>query len=204
MKRGKVFVALLLVAALCLTLFSACNKAQAPVNTPTDTSSTPVDAAPAEATPTDSTPTDNTDNEKPEPTPPPTEEPEEIEEIELWYFDLRMTAADYGEHVQDAINEITEKEIGVHVNMNWITAADFANNFNLAMSGGECVDIVQIFTPTRISALYANKQVMDITELAKECIKVAMICSMGLSKPPAAMLISRLPPSLTSHALNVE
>lgn len=37
-----------------------------------------------------------------------------------------------GDEVEAAINQITEKEIGVHVNFNWVNGADYATQLSLA------------------------------------------------------------------------
>ncbi len=153
MKKLKSLLALLLVAALCLTLLAACSKKDdAPANTPAET--------PEEPEQPDETPEEP---EEPEESEEP-DEPEEIEEITMSVFDLGGIGP-YKDKVEAAINEISEAEIGVHVTFEYWDAGSYVTQIGLAMAGGTPLDIVALIPigGASLSTLYANGQLMDIS-----------------------------------------
>ncbi len=149
MKKFKTILALLLVATLMLAMLAACGQSEDAQQSGGSTQSGSGSAQ------------NDNDGEIDYGD----EDEDEMGNIEFWYFDLRMTGADYGQHVEDAINAITEEKINTHVNITWVTVADFQNKFTLAMSGGDTIDLTQIFTYAKLNTLYANGQLMDITDL---------------------------------------
>ncbi len=152
MKKCKAVLSLVLVLALMLALLAACGQSESgEAGSAANTGNESTNAGAADS---------NTDLDYGD-----EDDDGELATIEFWYFDLRMTAGDYGAHVEEAINAITEEKINTHVNMNYYTVADFGTNFTLAMSGGEQIDLVQIFTPVKLATLYANNQLTDITDL---------------------------------------
>lgn len=72
--------------------------------------------------------------------------------------------------VEDAINEITEKEINTHVNLNLFETGAYAQQMNLMMSSNEAVDLMVTLPggPCSFSTMASQSQLMDITELAAE------------------------------------
>lgn len=93
---------------------------------------------------------------------------DEITEINLYALALGET--DGVAEVQDAVNEISEKEIGVHVNMNLMDAGSFMQQIGLMLAGGESVDLLQV-TPlgsVAFNACQSQNQLMEISDLLKE------------------------------------
>ncbi len=90
------------------------------------------------------------------------ESAEEIEEINV-YIMAPGTVSDYSD-VEDALNEITEAEISVHVNLNLLDSGQYFQNYSMLLSGGESVDLIQSYYDMAISA---NDQgaFMELTEL---------------------------------------
>ncbi len=101
------------------------------------------------------------------------DEAEEITEINFWTWEAGDGTAGsntLGPEVEAAINEITEKEIGVHVNFNWVNGADYATQLSLAILNGEQVDVADYYYSGAgtFQALYTSGSIMDITDVAKE------------------------------------
>ena len=87
----------------------------------------------------------------------------------VWqFYDLRMTASDYGDPVWDAVNELLLEKINVQVEIIPVIAADYNNQFNMMVAGGEQLDLVGLTGRLRLADLYANNQVMDITDYLTE------------------------------------
>ena len=98
---------------------------------------------------------------------------DEITEINYWAWEAGDGTAgsnSLGTEVEAAINEIAEKEIGVHVNFNWINGADYATQLSLAILNGEQIDIADYYYSGAgtFSQLYSSSSIMDITDLAAE------------------------------------
>ncbi len=157
MKKFRTILALLLVAMLVVAMFAACGQTEESTQQTPSGDNSAQQSGNQEQEPAGDGEIDYGD-----------EEEDEMGNIEFWYFDLRMTGADYGQHVEDAINAITEEKINTHVNITWITVSDFQNKFTLAMSGGDTIDLVQIFTFAKLNTLYANNQLTDITALMEQ------------------------------------
>lgn len=97
----------------------------------------------------------------------------EIVEINYWTWEAGDGTAGsnaLGQEVEAAINKITEEEIGVHVNFNWINGADYATQLSLAILNGEQVDVADYYYSGAgtFSELYSSGSIMDITSLAAE------------------------------------
>lgn len=95
----------------------------------------------------------------------------EITEINYWTWEAGDGTAgsnSLGKEVEAAINAITEKEIGVHVNFNWVNGADYATQLSLAILNGEQVDVADYYYSGAgtFSQLYSSGSIMDITDLA--------------------------------------
>ena len=150
----------LLVLCLMMTLFAACASTEEPENDPTDA-----------AEPDGGEGTGN-------------EEDGEIVTIEWWRTSPTNATEESLDAVDAAINEITEKEIGVHVNTTYIAMADYGTQLTLGVSNKEQIDLAvfQFFGNTSFSAYYANGLMMDITEYVEEHAKdaKALLDSKGL------------------------
>lgn len=143
----KIF-ALVLVLGILLTLFTACASKEDDVpETSNDPSANPSIAG--------------------------TVDPDEDELTEI---NIRLTDTGYTgsgskvKLIEDAINEITEREIGVHLNFTWIQNADYGTQLTLSVANSEPVDVAMYVPPTAGSFLtyYTNGALMDITDLAAE------------------------------------
>ena len=156
MKKVKSLIALLLIACLVLALFAACTKTE--TTTPGNTDNT---SKPAE-------PSKPADTDKPTDTTPPADEDEEAPEINVYLYDLRQTGADYGEHVAEAIRELTLERINVAANANWVTGGNWQNTVLLAISGGEKLDVIATTMGNTPAVLYTQKQALDISKYMEE------------------------------------
>lgn len=102
------------------------------------------------------------------------EEPDEIIEINYLTWEAGDGTAGsntLAKEVEAAINEIAEKEIGVHVNFTWVNAADYGTRISLDLLDGVQYDVADYYSwPLQSSfpQLFANNSMTDITELAAE------------------------------------
>ncbi len=94
---------------------------------------------------------------------------EDITEIDVYLWD--MGGSTEGTlPIIDAVNAITEKTIGVHANISFVPVGDYGTQLNLALAGGEDVDLINIvpIPPADFGTLSSNKQLMDITDILEE------------------------------------
>lgn len=93
---------------------------------------------------------------------------EDITEIELYTMTLYD---DSGlEEVEVAVNEISEKEIGVHVNMTYLDMGAYAQQVGLMFSSGEPIDLM-ITTPipsAGFSSMVSQNQLQPLNDLLPE------------------------------------
>ncbi len=165
MKTMKSVLALILVAVLCLALFAACAKSEteAPKN---DTTPSSTDTAPAK----NDEPAD-TDEPAPADEPvdePETYDPEDYTDIVMYYFDLRMCAADNGQHIEDAINEYIGPKYGLQVDLTWMVIGDWLTKVQLNIGSGERVDVLPLEVGCGVGTMYTNTMIMDITDYMAE------------------------------------
>lgn len=142
MKNLKTLLALLLVVAMCLTLLAACakssdSKTDAPSGTPSEETNDPAGDE---------------------------EDDGEIVSITMSYYNLAGRDSDSIKPIEDAINQISEEKIGVHVNFEFWDGGSYATNIGLAMAGGEVIDLMQMIPAQACSfnTMYAAGQLMDI------------------------------------------
>ena len=92
----------------------------------------------------------------------------DIDEIKILLIDERGNSQSIGS-IADAMNEITEKTIGVKADIQVASFGDYNTQLSLMLSAGEGLDICSLaFGPTGFTSLVANGQVMDITDLMDE------------------------------------
>lgn len=84
----------------------------------------------------------------------------ELTNIKMVYMIFNTSAPDMG-LVQDEINKISEKEIGVHVTIEPIAVGEYANQVNLMLTSGEELDIIQAFS-TNYNSYCANGSLTPI------------------------------------------
>ncbi len=88
---------------------------------------------------------------------------EDMAEIELYYF--AFAAPNNTQHVEDAINAITEPAINTHINFNVLDLNSYMSQIGIMMAGGEQIDLMlSSFGPVTYSAMLAQKQLKDISE----------------------------------------
>ncbi len=92
---------------------------------------------------------------------------EDMAEIELYYY--AFVAPQDVQHVEDAVNAITEKEINTHVNISVLDINSYIQQVGLMMSGNEQVDLMLTgFASASYSSMLAQNQLMDISDLLEQ------------------------------------
>ncbi len=160
MKNWKRILAILLTVLMAVSLLAACAKQET-----TEKTNEPV--APSE--PDTESPEEPAEPDEPEEADEP-EEPEEMTDIVVRLWQEGGVTDDGAEKVAAALNEISEREIGVHIDLQFISIGDYGTQINLAVSGGECVDIgcMLPFGPAMFSAVIANGQAMELEGLLQD------------------------------------
>ncbi len=143
----KKLLALLLVAAMCLTLLAACSSDKNTVEDGEPSSSDTEDGEP------ESPDADEPDDED--------DEDEEMAEITMCYFDV-MSNGEKGDHVQEAVNAITETEYNLHIDIYWWAIGDYMTQLSLAASSGDLPDIIGGFPMLSAASMMSSGQLMDI------------------------------------------
>lgn len=147
------------VAAITLSgaLLAGC---AVPVSTPAAAEpAAPAAEAPAEAAPTaEEAPAAET-----------TAASGEVVEINLLLFN-NGGVGEGAKAVQDAMNEITEKSIGVKANISWSDGGTYGTQVSMAIAGGDDLDVIAVtpIPPVNFSGLVTNNQVLDITDYLEE------------------------------------
>lgn len=152
MKNWKKILSLLLAAAMLCLLLAACAGGEQTENgggeQPGDTQ-------------TPETPDEGGDGEQE------AVDPDDVEELVMYFYDFRQKE-EQSQHVEDAVNEILMKELGVKLDIRWLNIGNWLNTFTLAMAGGEQLDIMNIMPATTLGQMYANSQLVDLTKLLPE------------------------------------
>ncbi|MBR5429795.1 MAG: extracellular solute-binding protein [Firmicutes bacterium] len=176
MRKLKTVLALLLVAVLCLSLFAACagSKETTTPSTTTPSTTTPSSNTPAPSSNTpasseETPPANEPENEEPE-----TYDPEDYVEIVMYYFDLRMVGADFGEHIKTKLNEYLGPKYGIQLDLKWLTVGDWIQKVQLSISGGERIDLMNFAVNCGVQTLYNNHMAMDITDYMESEASEAM------------------------------
>ena len=94
---------------------------------------------------------------------------EDIREVNMLYLSMGPIPTGL-QAVEDAINEITENEINVHVNIEMIETGNYEQQVNLKTSSSEKVDLMVTMPSGSASFqnMAAQGQLMDITDLLPE------------------------------------
>ena len=169
MKNTKAIIALSLVLVLICMLFASCKR--------TKQSTTPMEPQP-DITTTEPAMTEPAKTEEPvetkpepaeqEPQEPKTYSPEEYTDIVMYYFDLRMVGADFGEHVVKAINDYIGPKYGIQVDVQYFMIQDYISKVQMNIAAGEQVDLTQLAFMNSASNLFAKNMLLDITDLMEE------------------------------------
>lgn len=94
----------------------------------------------------------------------------EMTEITVILRTLGTVEESASEAVEAAVNEITQREINVSVDLMWIDSAKYATQVPMMITGNEKVDLM-MYTPnasTTYNTLMAQNQLMDITDALSE------------------------------------
>lgn len=94
-----------------------------------------------------------------------TTEAKEIEEITYAFATFTSVPADV-QSVEDALNEITEDKIGVHVNLLILDPANYSQQIALMISSGQDLDIFH--TLGDLNSYVASKQIVALDDLLSE------------------------------------
>jgi len=165
MKKFKAILALVLVAALFVTLFAACANTEKPSTDggKDNTSNTDTNKEPAKDN-DDKAPADDGD----EPAVDPGEDAlvpfEDTREIKIVLYDMRATGGDFGQPVAEYANTITKETINVVGEYAWVGPGDWQSKVNVAISGGERFDVMNLSPVTRISTLYPQGLVTPLDD----------------------------------------
>lgn len=144
----KKLLALLLAVTMLFTLFAACSKKE-----PQDDGGKVSDNA---GTPSSTVSDDAT-------------EPEELTEVTFWMFlDNANSSEDTRERIVAAVNEISETEIGVTVNIKWVAVGDYSSQLSLAVANKEVVDLAIYSYMAPMATYFANGACLDITDYVAE------------------------------------
>ncbi len=135
MKKRKCLLAVILVIVLVFALFSACGTTES-VDQQTNTGTDNVTSAQTESQGNDPAASDSgIDYGDPA-------DDEEPTNIVFYYYDNRATGGDYGEHVNDAVNELLKEKINVTVDIHWIVSGDWSAKALIDISSGTNVDVM--------------------------------------------------------------
>lgn len=151
MNKGKAILAFLLIFALFATMFAACSKS--------DGSQTP---APDQSGNTPSTPDANTGKETPSDA-----HDEEVVEVNFFLLDELMKA-EYSDHMLELLNAYLEENYHLRVNLSQFDTASWVAKVQLAISGGEPVDLMTLCVRNGLQVMYSANMLMDITDYAAE------------------------------------
>jgi len=160
MKKAKTLLALLLVAALFVTLFAACAK---------DTEQPNTDAGGKDSSNTDTNKTHDANADQDSDTPAPGGDEalvpfEDLVEIKVVLYDMRSTGGDFGDAVEAYANTITEETLNVKVDYIWVGPGDWQSKAVVALSGGERFDVMNVNPNSRVGTLYPQGLLMDIKD----------------------------------------
>lgn len=94
---------------------------------------------------------------------------EDIVDVNMMYLATSTIPSGLGD-VEDAINEITEAEANIHVNLEMVEVASYAQQVSLRMASSEPVDLLLTMPMDAASytSMQAQNQLMDITDLLDE------------------------------------
>ncbi len=150
---GKRITALLLAMGMVVTAAAGCSKSE---DGTSDGGSTKTDTT---ASSDDTGSTDDAESDD--------EEDGEMTDITVSLMSLSPVDSDAAEGIEEKINEITEPEINVHVNLQWFDGGSYGTQVTMAIQGGDEMDLM-MFIPVpgaAYSSFMGAGQLMDITDL---------------------------------------
>ena len=147
---GKRIAALMLALGMVVTAAAGCGNAESTSDANTSSDAKADNTADA---------TDDADDAE-------DDDDEEMADITVALMSLSPIDTANSDAVQEAINEITESEINVHVNLQWYDAGTYGSQVPMMIQGGDTLDLM-MFTPVpgaSYSSFLSAGQLMDITE----------------------------------------
>lgn len=93
---------------------------------------------------------------------------QEIKKITWMYAQMSGMVPQDLQKVEDAVNEISEEKIGVHVTLNPVAFSDYANQISLVMASQEKVDIITTAGSNIWATLLNQNQLMPLDDLLNE------------------------------------
>jgi len=160
MKKFKAILALVLVACLFVTLFAACANTEEKPNTDNTNTNTNTNTPGSDdkAPGTDKeVEIDTSEGEVLVPF-------EDEREIIVVLYDMRSTGGDYGDAVEEYANTITKETLNVVADYRWINSGDWQSKATVALTGGERFDVMNLNPMARVTNLYPQGLLMDISE----------------------------------------
>ena len=161
MRKFKAILALVLVAALFVTLFAACANTEKPSTDggKDNTSNTDTNKEPAK----DNEDKAPADDEAKEPV-----DPEEIIDVVLWIPDLNNAGGiDHCDRLEAYVNTITEPE-GIHVDMTYLSLGEFRQKATMDIAAGEKIDLMCYWVGTNVLTMYNSKMAQPLDALLAE------------------------------------
>ncbi len=154
MKLKKKMASLVLIVVMAVSLFSACGNSEQVEETATGGNTETVSA--------DTETNAETESDV-------VEEEEEVTEIKMMVLSLGAQG-EGAVAVEEKLNEITEKEINVHVTLDYVEPGQYSQQLNLAVAGNEDLDLVMVtpIPPAGFSALTANGALVPLNDLMAE------------------------------------
>jgi len=162
MKKFKAILALVLVACLFVTLFAACANSEEKPNT--DGGNTNTNTNTNTPGSDDKEPADDGDEPAVEPGDDALVPFEDTREIKIVLYDMRATGGDFGQPVAEYANTITKETINVVGEYSWVGPGDWQSKVNVAISGGERFDVMNLSPVTRIGNLYPQGLVTPLDD----------------------------------------
>ena len=151
---GKRIAAMLLAMGMVVTAAAGCGKAEG--GTSNNDSSKADTSAAADNTADDADAADDEEDE----------DDGEMADITVALMSLSPVDASVSEGIIEKVNEITESEINVHVNLQWYDGGSYGTQVTMAIQGGDDMDLM-MFTPipgASYTSFLSAGQLMDITE----------------------------------------
>ena len=156
---GKRIVALLLAMGMVVTAAAGCSKTES--GGTSDNSNSKSDTTATSDNSGDATDADAADDE---------DEDEEVTDIKIALMSMAAVDSSVSDGILEKINEITEPEIGVHVDIQWVEAGNYGTQVTMMIQGGDDLDLMQ-FTPIpggSYTSFMGAGQLLDISEYLDE------------------------------------
>jgi len=177
MKKFKAILALVLVAALFVTLFAACAKTEEKPNTDTNTNTNTENNTNTNTDTNTNTGSDDKesagDDEAGEPVVESPFDPEDPTTVEFYICDTFGKGMDHEERLAAAMNEILEP-MGIHLVPHFMQIGQWVGTMQTSIAGGQRIDLMTYCIANTLSALQLNGMALDIEDVLTEYAPEAM------------------------------